>query len=448
MKFGNLSHERLFFSFIEFKIIYLLSALELVGIVVWSVYSGAGLWHPDSYSYYYAFDVLATGSLDAYRTPLYPMIIGSLRMVFGMRISLVMVYIFQSALFLLSIGWIGKMLEDITQNKKIAFWFAAIYGLYPGVLACCGRIMTESITISLISALLYLVSEAYYHHSAKKAILSGVVCVLLWMQRPSLMSIPVLLAVMWLCLLFKKDSMRRIAIRGFSASMISLIALGLYSMAFRLEYQRPGVTAISTWNNYLLVRQSHVYTPSAIESPEMMADVDSLINVNGIDCENVQIMWLERDFLENKYGMVEFDKFVRGQIEANPLKICKFLCLDRLDRLIDANCVDTGDDLPAPLRVIMRIVNISNGTAILIFLTGLTLLTISDIRRRRISYFTWLIFIMFAANYFTVWVGAPNAYKRLLAQNYPVLIAVSCWVLSQLACLSRNEQSPDPEISH
>lgn len=437
MKFGNLTHEKLIVSFRQLKNIYLLSALELIVIVVWSVCSGAGLWHPDSYSYYDAFDVLATGRPDACRTPLYPMIVGILRTVFGMRISLALVYIFQSVLFLLSIGWVGKMLEDISQNQKIAFWFTAIYGLYPGALAFCGRIMTESITVSLISALLYLVAEAYYRRSAKKAILSGAVCVLLLMLRPSLMSIPVILSVMWLCILFRKGDMRKIAIRGFSASMVSFVALGLYSIAFKMEYQIPGVSGISVWNNYVLVRQAHVYDPSAIESAEMRADVDSLIKIDGVNCENMQTLWLEREFLENKYGMVEFDKFVGGQIKANPLKICKFICIGRLDKLIDSNCVDTGDDLPAPLRVVMRIVNISNGTALLIFLVGLTLLTASDIRRKKVSYYLWLIFVMFAANYFTVWVGAPNEYKRLLAQNYPVLIAVSCWVLSQLARLSR-----------
>ena len=145
--------------------------------------------------------------------------------------------------------------------------------------------------------------------------------------------------------------MRKIAIRGFSASMVSLVALGLYSIAFKMEYQIPGVSGISVWNNYVLVRQAHVYDPSAIESAEMRADVDSLIEIDGADRENIHTMWLEREYLENKYGMVEFDKFVRGQI--------------------------------------------------------------------------------------TVWVGAPNEYKRLLAQNYPVLIAVSCWVQSQLARLSR-----------
>lgn len=416
----------------RFKALYLISAIELLLIVGWSIYSGEGMTNLDTPSYYKAFDVLMSGKLDAYRTPLFPLLVGLFRAIFGMRISIVMVYVFQSYLFLLSIGWFGKMLENIIPNKKIVYWFTAIYGLYPGGLSFCGSMMTESITVSLISALLYLVSEAYYNNSRKKAALSGIICMFLWMQRPSLMAVPVLLTVMWGCLLFKKQGNRRVAIWGFSASIFSLIALSLYSMAYKIEYQRSGVSAISTWNNYMLVRNAHVYDPYVIDSSDMSTDVDSIMKISGIDCEIGDSLWHELVFLEDKYGIVGFDNFVNSQLKANPQKIFKFLCLDRLDSLIDANCVSAGVVLPPPLRLIMRIMNISNGTAFMIFLMGLTLLMSLDIKRKNISYFTWLIFAMFAANYFTIWIGAPGDFPRLLAQNYPVLIAVSCWTMNRL----------------
>ncbi len=437
--------KKLYISLGQFRLLYLLSVLELAIIVGWSVYSGEGMnVEHDTMSYYYSYEhELTMGMIGKSRTPLFPLIIGLAKDIFGMTVSVAMVYIFQSIVFLFSINWLGTTLCNITSHKKIAYWFTSIYALYPGVLTYCAVMMTESLSISLVAAALYYASEAYYHASYKKAAVSGFVCMLLWMQRPSLVIVPLLLVVMWMLLImFERKSKLKIALWGLASTLISLGGLWIYSIVYNSTYNKSGISAVPTWNNYMFIREAKIIDTAAIKSPQIKEVVDSFIRVNGVDGPGM-VWWSEVEYLYTHFELSDFDDFVTCQMKNNPKGLSQLLYHNRMEYLLDAYCVNYGYGIPPGINSFMRFLRINNGTAFLIFLAGLVILIYGDVENRRFRYFIWMLFVLFAADYLMVWVGAPGEYTRLLAQNYPVLIAVSCWLLDQLtkyASSGRDEQ--------
>lgn len=425
--------KKLYASLGQFKILYFISAIGITIFIIWSIYTGEGLACIDTPSYYEAYDVITKGKIDLYRTPLYPLIIGSCRSIFGEIGSVAVVYILQGILFLFSIKWLGDVLMNITAYRRIGYWFTAIYALHPGFLSYCGVMMSESIAISLVAAELYLVCGAYYHHSSRKALLSGAVCLLLCLHRPSLMCLSVLITIFWaIILLFSKRKQKKAMRCGLASSLMSIIFLCIYSVAFHSEYRFKGVSAVSTWNNYMTIRGASAIDIEHIESLAIKDTLDSMLNAHGKGPKMTYEWWEEMEILASRFDMDSVSYMVTAQMKAHPKEIFAFLYRDRINELIEDDCAPLGRAIPHQIMSITRLFRVNNGTAFLIFIVGVILLFYGNLRQKRINYFEWLLFAMFAGNYFTVWVGAPNDFARLLAQNYPVLIAISCWVLSQL----------------
>lgn len=392
-----------------------------------------GMDYLDVASYYSAYDTILTGKVDALRTPLLPILAGIPNAIFGYTGSRIAVYIFQGLMFIFSIKWLGKTLENITENKRVSYWFTAIYALSPGMLSYCCIVMTESLSISLMTAVIYLVSEAFYHDSCKKAAMSGFVCLLLWLLRPSLMPITLILLFFWICmLLIKGKKTKKTAICGLCATLISLAALGIYAMLFYKAYNKVGVSCVSTLNNYVTIREAGAIDVDKIESPQIRSDVDSMSE--SPDHSLLGVKFEEIRHLQDKYGIAEADKFVNDQIRLHPMEIISFLYHVRLDNLIDDKCVfpGHGNGMPTLVASFTRLISVNNGAAFMIFLTALSILIYNDAKRRRLSCFVWLLLLFFAENYLTIWIGAPSAFTRLSASNYSVLIAISCWLLDQL----------------
>lgn len=423
--------KRIYISLGHFRALYVLAALELLVYLVWSMYTGLGVHgHPDIKSYYKAYDMLISGQLDMHRTPFYPLLIGSLQVAVGDLWSKVIIYIIQIILFLFSIKWVGSVIGRITTNQKIAYWFTAIYALYPGILSYCVSITTESLAVSLISATLYCTCGAYFDRSRRKAAISGILCIVLVMHRPSLIVVPVALSIFWgALLLFKRRIFKVTALYGLASLFLSFSGVGIYAFAYKQTYHITSISSISTINHYVSLRIAGLIDADIMEPSLIKTDVDSIVRVFGKSPG--YLPWAETGHFENIYGPAEFHRFVVAQIKASPKEILKYLFRWRLTNMMDDKCISAGFTLP-PIADVIAMMAPNNYTAITIFLIGFLILLRNDISRRKISYFKWLLMMWFIANYLEIWIGAPDDFSRLLAQNYVLLLSVTSWVFDRL----------------
>lgn len=426
----------------RFRVLYLIAIIEILLSISWSVYTGEGeKVFIDTPFYYDSYNTIISGRPDIARTPIYPLVIGLPRSLFGATVSVVMVYLFQGILFVCSIRWIGGVLENITSHKVISYWFTAVYALYPGIVSMCGIMMTESMTVSLVSAVLYLTSEAYYKKSGKMALFSGFTSILLWLLRPSLIVVPIALALMWLSMaVFEGRSSRKVVLCGVSAAIISLACAASYAAIFNHYYHKVTLSQIPTMNNYMTLRQAKAIDTDRIEHSQLKASLDSVLKAEGDDSVICGQWWNDAYYISTEYGMMEFDKFVSDQMKAHTGELLTYIYRERIEGLLNSNCVYTGGAIPGVLKSLTRLVRVNNGTAFLIYVIAIAILLYTDIRSKHISYFMWMLSALFAANYLIVLIGAPNDFTRLLAQNYPVLIAISCRELDGLISLATGRQ--------
>lgn len=240
----------------------------------------------------------------------------------------------------------------------------------------------------------------------------------------------------WICMLIKGKKTKKTAICGLCATLISLAGLGIYAMLFYKAYNKVGVSCVSTWNNYITIREAGAIDVDKIEYPQIRSDIDSMSESPNHSLPGVEFDEIKH--LQDKYGIAEADKFVNDQIRLHPTEIISFLYHERLENLIDDKCVfpGHGNGMPTLVASLTRLIRVNNGAAFMIFLTALSILIYNDAKRRRLSCFVWLLLLFFAENYLTIWIGAPSAFTRLSASNYSVLIAISCWLLDQLVTKS------------
>ncbi len=417
----------------RFRALYVLATLELCVIVGFSLYSGEGTMYYDTKSYYRAYDVIMTGRLDEMRTPLYPLLIGVCRSIFGVVGSTFVVYAVQSVLFLFSIRWLGAIIDTLISNRRIAYLFTAIYALYPPTLSFCAMLMSESITISLVTAVLYLVGKAFYRNSFRSAALAGVICLLLWLQRPSMIILTFILLAFWcLLLLVDRKRWRRVSLWGVSTVVLSVAAMGVYAMAFGKEYGKPGLSVVTSHNIYVSLCYGAIMDGDAIESPEIKHTMDSILKAENNFKWCTYMRWAESDELQRRFGYKEFDKFVIDQIKAHPKEWLWYISHQRLERLLSDCCAYTGGNMKPHISALTRLLWVNNSIVLTMFVIGLIFLVCHDIRQRRLSLYLWLLFTIFAADYAIILVGAPNDFARLLAQNYPLLMLVMGWTIERL----------------
>lgn len=237
-------------------IIYSLAIVESVFLIVFrGVFSN----NPDAPSYISAFDVFMGGQLDSYRTPVYPFVLGTMKLLVGESAFLMATVVFQHLMFLLSIWFFYQTALRMKISPRLTFWMTLFYGCFPYLNVWANRIITESLAISWSVILIYfctvlLTNEKTDKPSWKETIRYGgpfcVIFILLLFHRPIFIYlIPVFLLVFGLKATMKSG--RHFAFSGMTATTLTMLCLLLYMNEFRREYGVFSTSEVSSHNNYV-----------------------------------------------------------------------------------------------------------------------------------------------------------------------------------------------------
>lgn len=411
----------------------LLSGVELAVICVWSLLTGADTF--DSPTYFTAWETLLTGVPDHLRTPVYPVIVGALRAIAGSFGGLVCLYFLQSALFILSIGWMRELLEGLVNNRKIVRWATAVYAVYPGPLTLCGIVLTESLALTGTVGLLLLLFRAYTRRDWRPAAWSALVLVALVFLRPALLYLPVALLLFWIIVICLRKTDLRVGLVGLLAPVVSLGLLAAYCSAMKANYGIAGPSSVSGTNNYFTVRSAGLLPDADIPDPDIRATVDSLLGANG-PSPSREVIWAEILALSDVATPAEMIALTSEALKANPGVTLRFIVMSRLPSVCGSNCVYGGSVCP-PVRALTKTVSVNSGAAILMLLILMIVMLRKDLRQKHFSLFLWFLCGLFIVAYATVTVGAQNEWPRLLIPNYPVLLILASSLLTRAVDAAR-----------
>ena len=394
------------------RYIYLISTIYCVVLLfVYQVqFSG------DSQSYISAWEIIKNGSIDMWRTPVYPFFLGVLNMIFGDAHYLLIAVIIQHIVFLISVRYFYLLAKDVIKSEIIAFFLTAFYALYPCVQTYNCFVQTE--TFAVVGTIFFLYSAFGLYKDEKKIHGIGVsfwLFFLVFLRPSSIYLIPIMF-LFWLWVFLKKRRKTNSSLWfGLVGCFVVGIALSAYVVNFKRNYGLLTPCGIGVINKYCIARQACIIEPMV--SSELYREMKFKGCV--FDHEVAKTMpevFYESECAINEFGLEKFSENVSNAIYHNKYSYIKRLFINvkrsSSDRLL-------GTALSA--STLLDIVTINLSFIYLLFFVYIVVLVIR-MKRGRMPCFSMLLIIIGLCHMFVVFFASPSNYSRLALPVYPIFI--------------------------
>lgn len=395
-------------------------ALLSLLVVVVSLRHGVQLW-PDTPSYYDAGELLFGGAIHETRTPVYPLILQTLKSLFGYGGSQYAVVLLQAVTFLISVVYLNRALRLVMpQFPRVCFWMTLLYVLYP----YCNRfyiqsVLTDSFAITFSTFLVYcMVRVAQSATAWRYALLTMVWLLLLVFLRPVMMSYLPVVAMFWVALYLKhRRSAMRSCLIGIGGVVVIVALLAVYVQEMTRRYNLHSVTFVSTINNYCTVRYHGVLSPDDTDDPEFRQCLAEYI---GNDSMMTTVSYEELDKVRT-FPHPVMEQAVNHAIRNN--------VKDMILTIYLRFRYDAG--------VYSKVAYINK----MMLFAGIFLIVYSC-RRRCLPLLPWTMFLMAAAFLASMYIGTMAEWERISSPMLPMFVVVVGWTFSRLR-IRAPENSPE-----
>lgn len=409
------------------RYVYLLSTIYcVVLLLVYQVQLS-----DDSQSYISAWESFRNGSIDMWRTPVYPFFLGFLNIIFGDVYYLLIAVIIQHVVFLISIRYFYLLLKIVIKNDMITLIVTAIYALCPCVQTYNCFVQTE--TFAVVGTIFFLYSS--FMLCKYTSFLYGIgssfwLFFLVFLRPSSIYLIPIML-VFWLWIIIKE---RKYAVRslwiGLGGSVIVGIVLAFYVFSFKTYYGLLSPCGIGVINKYCIARQA------CIIEPMVSCDVYYESNFKGCVFDHSVVGTIPDVFYEaecaiSEFGLKEFSDYVSTAIKHNTYSYIKRIVIN-----VQRSSADRLFGVAFPEGKLMEVLTLNLNFFYVLFLLYIIVL-VKWIKERKLVPFSFLLCIIGLSHMFVVFAGSPNNYDRLALQVFPVFL-IMIGQLLQLIKISRS----------
>lgn len=254
---------------VAIKSIYILAILYCI---ILFCYCGRQ-WDYDTSSYITAWENISSHHIDLWRTPIYPIFIGFLRLSFGSYYLLAGTAI-QHIVFLISIWYFYKLISSVINSERIVLLSTTFYALYPCYATWNCFILTEPFAIYSMVFTLYCAITAYRNNSLFHIIAFGFWILFQIFLRPAQLYILPVFLLGWIILLFKERSASRIILGGIISIIFSTSIMLLYMLEFKKTYGLFTPCGVGVVNKYYMARRDGILKSQNIKDKEFMKYVE------------------------------------------------------------------------------------------------------------------------------------------------------------------------------
>lgn len=378
------------------------------------------LFHPieynDTHSYLRAWDNISSGQLDTFRTPLYPIFLGSLKGMFGKAWDWVAIIV-QYLVFLLSIRYFYLLTLGLLKEKW-ALVTTAFYAIYPTFNSWGNLLLTDSLSLSLSVIFFYACYKIINEGSIKHTFLMTALLLLLLALRPSNISLLIPAAFSFLLLLFVKEK-RLASITSLVGVMVCSILLVGYSFNIK---EKTGVftpSTVSVSNNLTIARMYGYLSPDALDDPHRSEVIRQNYEKYGEELSEGPAMFGAIGDLVNEFSVAEMKQLVDKSIKLNPLAWFKAL----VKRFYFASLMPATTSYTSDVFRLLPLFPINIGIIILILLAYSVLIVIRIIK----GCFHHVPFFLLITSLCVIGVsivGAQYEYNRLILPVMPIILII------------------------
>ena len=265
--------------FLSYGALYILATVELLAILHICSW---GFFTPDSDSYIDASYCVAHGEIHSMRTPVLPLVMALMRSIAGECHQVAALVIFQSAVFLISVGFFRIIAARLLRSARATFWLTAFYALWPAFPGLSAFVIAESLTLSCVVFFTWALFRRYPGMpGASDAFISGLLLVVLILLRPQMLCLVPVYLIYWcaICLKWKRRAINQALV---SVLMLAVCAVTL--LAYKAEAERrfgiKSITTVSAINNYYTAREAGLMTPDKTENPRLKLFLDSIKDID------------------------------------------------------------------------------------------------------------------------------------------------------------------------
>ncbi|PWL87974.1 MAG: hypothetical protein DBY17_04880 [Oscillospiraceae bacterium] len=161
--------------------------------------------------------------LTGLRTPIYPLLLAGLKALFGEPLMNMVLVRLQSLAALCALGAFYYTVVRVTRRRYLAVIFTLLFGLQPGIVGYETSVMTESLSISGVVFLVFLLARYLDERRRCDAVGLGVLALFLVLLRPAFLYLVGVLAVFWVLQWFlEAPAKKRNILWGFLGTGISV----------------------------------------------------------------------------------------------------------------------------------------------------------------------------------------------------------------------------------
>lgn len=376
---------------------------------------------PDTDSYYNSWDILVSGQIDVRRTPVYPIVLGACRAIFG-QYSAAVVVALQWIAFLCALACLWRLLCSMKINRGLSF-MVILGGISVfSVSKYNAYLLTESFNLS---GMIFWMSLMYECVAGRRRMrdfiwLSTTTLVLIFLRPGNLFLLVVNVLAAGFFMLKNKDR-RKWGTVGIGMMMTGVL-LTVYAFGVKSKIGVFTVTEVSINNNYTCDRASGVIDPALVEDAALRDSLAMEIHKNGERIgENIQnwtvynSLLTERWMILGKIGYQGFEKLIADSRREHPDKYAKGLAVRAVCMMSYRLGIFGAMGYVYLITAIMAVVGILNYR-----------------RELRMSVFTLLMAATVAAGLAVCVLSGPNDWGRLCLPVYPMALLLACMLVQRV----------------
>lgn len=247
-------------------VIIALSLLMLAAVIY---LKGTVVYNADTASYVSAWnECYSHGEIDLFRTPVYPVLIGIGRLLFGADYWGVFPTLVQIIVFYACGLTFSKMIFGVISNRRAAWFTVLLYFIFYPIINMLNVLGTEALAFSLTSLWVYCVWRFLQRARWSYGIGIALLTVTEIMLRPSLLILAMAIVGLAVAGVFIRHYRRSVLLL-----LLTLIPSGIVYKVYVDEMERlsgmPTISVVSVYNNYYMARQYNDIFPELLpDNPE------------------------------------------------------------------------------------------------------------------------------------------------------------------------------------
>lgn len=362
------------------------------------------------------------GEVNAQRTPIYPYIVKLIQTIGGQDNMYSNIVYVQYALMFISIILFYLCLKELTNNKILQGVGTTIYGICPYIFVWNNMILTESIAISGIVLLIFLLLRYIKNNSIALVISINIVMFLLIMLRPAYIYLLPIIGIF--ILLQNKD--RKSLIAGIISFFVVIALILGYCGLMKINHGKFGITAISNINRQIITINNGNFKRADNENIKEYIEYE-ISKLEGYDPTQIY------NDLYKIFNKEDVDKFFNQALNngstINEIKSIVKRAIGISDEKIGITYVKNERDNSILDKIGYNTMPINFSHVYIILILAILYIVYNYKKGKKIDIQIYIFTTVILANLFTNLVAAPSEMQRLFATSIPcVIMLLICFI--------------------